>query len=342
MATGFLGLPTALELSRDSLRRIATVINGILAGKQNNVTTLTLTASSATTTFQDPRIGAGSHLAFTPLTANAEKAIIGQGGLIGVRVFTTPGSQTYTPTTGTDFVVMELLGAGAGGAGVSSPGVGKTSIGGGGTGGMWGLKRLTADFSGGTLVIGAKGTGGTAGANPGNVGGATTFTTTAPSSTLYSVYGGSGGGSASAGTPPFFVGNNTGANGAFSNNFDIWLGAFGAIEGVSLSTAASYSGAGGTSRYGTGGAPRDVVTAAAQGAGQNGVGYGSGGSGATANTTGTAQAGGDGTDGLAIFWEYSYGGVGGMYVSSRGKQTATITHANNSQSDRTFSVEITG
>ncbi len=33
MATGFLGLPTALEPTRDSLRRIAVMCNNLLAGK---------------------------------------------------------------------------------------------------------------------------------------------------------------------------------------------------------------------------------------------------------------------------------------------------------------------
>jgi len=34
--------------------------------------------------------------------------------------------------------------------------------------------------------------------------------------------------------------------------------------------------------------------------------------------------------------------AGGMYVSSRGKQTFTITHANNTQSDRTFGYIVIG
>lgn len=34
--------------------------------------------------------------------------------------------------------------------------------------------------------------------------------------------------------------------------------------------------------------------------------------------------------------------AGGMYVSSRGKQTFTITHANNAQTDRTFSIAVLG
>ncbi len=34
--------------------------------------------------------------------------------------------------------------------------------------------------------------------------------------------------------------------------------------------------------------------------------------------------------------------AGGMYISSRGKQTFTITHANNAQADRTFSICVIG
>lgn len=35
-------------------------------------------------------------------------------------------------------------------------------------------------------------------------------------------------------------------------------------------------------------------------------------------------------------------GAGTIYISSRGNQTATITHANNAQTDRTFIYQITG
>lgn len=35
-------------------------------------------------------------------------------------------------------------------------------------------------------------------------------------------------------------------------------------------------------------------------------------------------------------------GAGTLYVSSRGKQTATLTHANNAQADRTYCVVIIG
>ena len=71
MATGFLGLPTALEPTRDSLRRIAVMCNNLLAGKLNVRTTVRLLNGATTTTISDPRIGANSHLSLEPLSANA-------------------------------------------------------------------------------------------------------------------------------------------------------------------------------------------------------------------------------------------------------------------------------
>lgn len=35
-------------------------------------------------------------------------------------------------------------------------------------------------------------------------------------------------------------------------------------------------------------------------------------------------------------------GMTALYVSARGKQTATLTHANNAQADRTYSYVVTG
>jgi hypothetical protein len=93
MATGFLGLPTALELSRDSLRRIATVVNGILAGKTNNVATITCTAGATSTTINDPRIGPSSAMPLEATTANAA-AELGNG----TAWWSSKGKQTATLT----------------------------------------------------------------------------------------------------------------------------------------------------------------------------------------------------------------------------------------------------
>lgn len=52
----------------------AKVINSLLLGKTNNVTSVTLTANSATTTITDTRITFASFIGLTPATANAATA----------------------------------------------------------------------------------------------------------------------------------------------------------------------------------------------------------------------------------------------------------------------------
>lgn len=64
------GFP-GLDAGETNLRRIVGVVSRLLQGKLNAVATVTLTANSATTTFDDPRIGGASFLGFTPRTANA-------------------------------------------------------------------------------------------------------------------------------------------------------------------------------------------------------------------------------------------------------------------------------
>jgi hypothetical protein len=75
---GFPSLPNALPFREEALRRIAQVVNGILGGKTNNASSVTLTVSVATTTIQKQEFGPNTHYSFTPLTANAA-AEIGNG-----------------------------------------------------------------------------------------------------------------------------------------------------------------------------------------------------------------------------------------------------------------------
>lgn len=97
MSTGYPGVPTgiisSLREATHALQQIAVVVNGLLQGKQNNVTTLTLTANAASTVVTDPRAGAGSHISLTPTTANAS-AEIGAGTIY----VSSRGKQTYTVT----------------------------------------------------------------------------------------------------------------------------------------------------------------------------------------------------------------------------------------------------
>lgn len=57
-----------------------TVVRNLVNGKVNSLGTVTLDASSATTTLSDPRIGPDSWIGFMPTTANAA-AELGAGTL---------------------------------------------------------------------------------------------------------------------------------------------------------------------------------------------------------------------------------------------------------------------
>lgn len=56
-------------------RQLALVVSNVLAGKMNNTGSLTITASAATTTLTDPRIGAYSLIFLMPTSSNAAAAL---------------------------------------------------------------------------------------------------------------------------------------------------------------------------------------------------------------------------------------------------------------------------
>lgn len=77
---------------RAAWRRLTGALSGILA--RDKTGTVTLTASTTTTTLTDPRIGPTSQVVFTPTTANAATAAaalyVGEGANLkeGVRTLT--------------------------------------------------------------------------------------------------------------------------------------------------------------------------------------------------------------------------------------------------------------
>ena len=78
MSSTSLGYPAVPDVGVDEKehrRRLARAINGLLQGKMNAVTTVTLTANSATTTLTDDRITPKSFIGFMPTTANAAAAL---------------------------------------------------------------------------------------------------------------------------------------------------------------------------------------------------------------------------------------------------------------------------
>lgn len=225
---------------------------------------------------------------------------LGMAGLIGRQLFTTTGAYTYTPTTGTELVFFELQGAGGGGgAGAGNPGAGKVTIGGSGSAGAYLCGLLTTSFSG-SGSVGAKGTGGASGAsNAGTDGGDTTFTSAAP--VTYTARGGLGDGTVVAGTPPYVTGAKVG--GTFTNG-DYGRDGGAAGFGVVAAVTSAASGLGGRSAFSNGGWSAQNFAANTGQPGLSASGKGGGGSGCVINGTGTTQAGGDGSDGMAIFWEY--------------------------------------
>lgn len=84
-------VPRTWANESDHRTRLADALNNALRGKLNNTGSVTLTASSATTTLTDVRIGAESVIAIHATTANAA-AEIGNGTIY----FGTPGDGTIT------------------------------------------------------------------------------------------------------------------------------------------------------------------------------------------------------------------------------------------------------
>jgi hypothetical protein len=224
------------------------------------------------------------------------------GNLIGIQTITATGAGTYTPTAGTASIVIELVGGGGGGGAVASPTGSNGAFGIGGGGGGYLRKRLTTAFSGAGYVVGAKGTGGTAGNNNGTIGSDTTFTATGGGGTVYTAAGGLAGTSEAAGAVP----RRSGAvAGGAATNGDINVSGGQSKRGLFVSTAIGIGSEGGNGPYAMINASNSVNAVNTSQAGANATGYGGGGNGAIAVGTGAAVAGGNGSDGMIIIWEYS-------------------------------------
>lgn len=91
--TQFTQVPESFNTINEWVRRVAQKVNQILDGKTNNTGSVTLTASTTTTTVTDRRVGVESVILFMPTTANAS-AEIGAGGMY-----------VSTQTAGTSFVI---------------------------------------------------------------------------------------------------------------------------------------------------------------------------------------------------------------------------------------------
>jgi hypothetical protein len=208
------------------------------------------------------------------------------GSLLNVRTFTS--STTYTPTTGTNSIIVYVLGGGGAGGGAATTASTTVSTGGGGAAGALAISRLTTGFSGATITIGTGGTG-SAGAT-GGVGGNTVFGSITAN----------GGGAGGAGT----VGTGSSASGGIggttsTGNLFNTQGTSG-FYGWANNSGLVFGGIGASSQFGAGGGYAYEAT------GGVGSGYGSGGGGAANSISeSTAYAGGAGTAGIVIVYEYA-------------------------------------
>lgn len=226
-------------------------------------------------------------------TAGVLTNTTGGGGLRSFQVFTS-GSGTYNTPANVTSILVEVLGAG--GAGGGNLGV-TAQAGGGAGGGSGGYVRhyISSSASSYSYAVGTGGTGVT-GNNTGNTGGNSTFSTLTAS-------GGVGG--AGLGCSATTIISEGGSGGAASGGN--LLNAVGnpGSAGISSSALGTITGSGGTSCFG--GAAKSVkLTGTASSAGTSAGNYGSGGSGGgTSNSNGTSVAGGAGSNGVIIVWEFS-------------------------------------
>ncbi|WP_407229958.1 phage tail protein [Escherichia coli] len=252
----------------------ATTVTNALAGKQPLDSTLTdLSGKTVNGILQYLGLGDGS------------------GRLIQCQVFKSSG--TYTPTKGTRFIIVEIVGGGGAGGGCQVGYPNNAACGGGGMSGEY-VKARVDNPTVTTVTIGYGGTG--ASASVGAPGGTTSFGNTIIAK------GGLGGNVLAEGTAPGVVGpygayiepGFTGAN-------IIGSGSGYNSPGVRFSGSLAIGGPGGDSILGAGAGAQAIV-----GEGINANGYGGGGSGACVYGGATQQrAGGSGMAGIAIIWEYA-------------------------------------
>lgn len=201
------------------------------------------------------------------------------------------GSGVYTPNANMLFCEIEAWGGGAGGGGTANS-AGVEGVGGGGGGAGSKSKLMASAVTIGVsqaVTIGAKGTGGASGNNPGTAGAQTSV------GILCIAKGGSPGSGAPA------AGVSTGGLGGVAGTGDVAGTGMAGQPSQAFSNEGPISGAGGSTEWGGGGRAIATQTLAN---GETATGFGAGGSGGASYNTAGATSGGDGTPGLVIITEY--------------------------------------
>lgn len=217
---------------------------------------------------------------------------LARGRLLNVQRFVSSG--TYTPTSGTKTIIVEVQGGGASGYGCTGQAAtGTCSVGSGGNAGTY-LKGMISNPNECLVTIAAQTENGTNGSGlEGNT-------------TAFGAYVNCPGGGAPTGanqiSAPWVTGAHSWKSPIFSDEVSVLeiLGDSVGGEGVAISTGVGWGASGASSKFGAGGGN------SAQGVqGSDGGGYGAGGGGTFSPSGGAALSGGKGSAGLVIVYEYS-------------------------------------
>lgn len=211
--------------------------------------------------------------------------------VIRTQIFTASG--TYTPNANMLYCVIEAVGSGGGGGGVNGSCWGAA---GGGAGGSY--SRLVASAA----TIGASqtvtiGNGGSAGNTSGTNG------TAGSDCSLGTLCIGKGGGLGNGATSGTTAVNRAGGSGGVAGTGDFSVPGQDGGDGVMWAATQGFTGRGGDSVLGKGGASGNVVSSGTSG-GNAGSNYGAGGSGGGNGNGAAGKAGGAGSKGIVIVTEY--------------------------------------
>lgn len=229
-------------------------------------------------------------------TANTDAINFTQqvGRLIGVQVFTANG--TYTPTTGTTSIIVEMVGGGGGGGGSNPTAAGQVGLGQSGGGGSYARGRFTSAFAGLTVTVGGGGTGGAI-SGAGGAGGQSSL------GALITAPGGSPGGTVASGATTGVAGAAGGVAGTGGNILQL-PGQSTAPLLVRFADGSTVGLSGGSSFFGMG-PPAPITNTNAGGNAPAATAWGAGGSGPATYASQGGSSGGAGRQGIVIIYEYA-------------------------------------
>jgi hypothetical protein len=229
-------------------------------------------------------------------------------GLVNIQTFCASGCSatggTYTKTTGTNQVIIEVVGSGGGSGGCGATGSTTACVGGSAASGSYAKVLYTSGFSGITMTVGAAGAAGSATPTLGGTGGVVS------AGSLISCPGGIGGPVGNTVALTVYAAVVAGAaapSGCTITGGTTILSVAGQAadygSGAAVASGTQYPGRGGSNPLGTGPAAPLCPSAVFVGAPGSGKGWGAGGS--CSDASQSATTGLAGGPGIIIVYEYN-------------------------------------